>query len=88
MHTTLTAESPCDDRECQNGGWCRAEGDTAVCVCPAGYTGVACETGERALGRRGVRWVGCQWGRVLGGQKLACSRAPTSATRRCGRVQL
>lgn len=52
LHTVLAAQSPCDDRECQNGGWCRAEGSTAACVCPAGYTGAACETGECALSRQ------------------------------------
>jgi len=88
VHTALTAESPCDDRECQNGGWCRAEGGAAACVCPAGYTGAACETGERALGWWLWGGAGCQWGKVLGGQRLVCSRAPTSATRRRGRVQL
>ena len=30
-----------------------------ACVCPTGYTGVACETGERALGQR---WGEAGWG--------------------------
>lgn len=30
-----------------------------ACVCPTGYTGAACETGERALGQR---WGEAGWG--------------------------
>ena len=67
LHTVLAAQSPCDDRECQNGGWCRAEGSTAACVCPAGYTGVACETGECALAGSGEGWSGVGQGVGYGG---------------------
>ncbi|EPY83350.1 sushi, nidogen and EGF-like domains 1 [Camelus ferus] len=38
------AQSPCDTKECENGGWCQVDGGSAVCVCQAGYTGEACET--------------------------------------------
>lgn len=77
----LVAQSPCDATECENGGWCQAEGGSAACVCAAGYTGAACETGECAL-----RW---EQGRgVPGAQRLAHSRAPTSAVPRRGRVRL
>lgn len=55
------AQSPCDAKECENGGWCQAEGGSAVCVCAAGYTGAACETGECALGwEQGRRAPGAQ----------------------------
>lgn len=57
------AQLPCDAKECENGGWCQAEGGTAVCVCPAGYTGAACETGEWARGGgagRSQGWLGAK----------------------------
>uniref|UniRef100_A0A8C3HLB6 Sushi, nidogen and EGF like domains 1 n=1 Tax=Chrysemys picta bellii TaxID=8478 RepID=A0A8C3HLB6_CHRPI len=36
-------ESPCEMKECQNGGQCQVANKTAVCVCQAGYTGDSCE---------------------------------------------
>uniref|UniRef100_A0A452GL73 Uncharacterized protein n=1 Tax=Gopherus agassizii TaxID=38772 RepID=A0A452GL73_9SAUR len=36
-------ESPCEMKECQNGGQCQVANKTAVCVCQTGYTGDSCE---------------------------------------------
>ncbi|KAH0623980.1 hypothetical protein JD844_007213 [Phrynosoma platyrhinos] len=36
-------ESPCEAKECHNGGECQATNRTAVCLCQSGYTGEDCE---------------------------------------------
>ncbi|XP_053072047.1 sushi, nidogen and EGF-like domain-containing protein 1 isoform X4 [Acinonyx jubatus] len=42
----------CQMQPCRNGGSCRDLPGAFVCQCPAGFTGVHCETG------RGCAWVG------------------------------
>ena len=42
----MTEESPCETKECQNGGECQARNQTAVCLCQPGYTGEVCEIGK------------------------------------------
>ena len=41
----FAAYSPCNDYHCNNGGTCQVDdgGHGAMCLCPAGYTGYACE---------------------------------------------
>lgn len=65
--SVLTALSPCDAKACENGGRCQAEQGLAVCLCQAGYTGEACETGE------GPAPGG---GKVPGSQRLAQAKLP------------
>lgn len=35
----------CDSDPCLNGATCAVFNNTYTCACPAGYTGVMCETG-------------------------------------------
>lgn len=51
--SALVAPSPCDTKECVNGGRCQVVSGSAVCECPVGYTGHACETGEWPALREG-----------------------------------
>ncbi|KAM6427946.1 protein jagged-2-like isoform 1-T1 [Liasis olivaceus] len=37
-------------RRCQNGGTCQLDGDRQTCSCRPGYSGVECETEQRACG--------------------------------------
>jgi hypothetical protein len=34
----------CSKVPCQHGGQCLTSGETAVCLCPLGFTGDLCET--------------------------------------------
>lgn len=51
--SALVAQSPCDTKGCVNGGQCQVVSGSAVCECPVGYTGNACETGEWPALREG-----------------------------------
>ncbi|XP_071489782.1 uncharacterized protein [Diadema antillarum] len=39
-----TPTGPCLTKDCKNGGRCVHSGDSAVCVCPKGWTGDSCQT--------------------------------------------
>lgn len=42
----VTGESQCDSMTCLNGGSCFDHGDSYRCVCPPGFRGSTCNSGE------------------------------------------
>lgn len=51
-----TGESQCDSMTCLNSGTCLDHGDSYLCVCPPGFGGSTCNSGE--LQHLGAGWYG------------------------------
>ncbi|CAC5422434.1 unnamed protein product [Mytilus coruscus] len=43
QYICVTYDTPCSSQPCTNGGTCRNQFESFLCICPAGYNGQVCE---------------------------------------------